>query len=180
MNGDRIGIYVDCENTGSHNQFHEKVPVRDNVYCILEHLCDPVGSAKRNGEPRHVSAETRPSCLAATRSAVDDEQNTIYQLTFEREALTALHACVFVRTAAGSVLPREFGGGLDGGHSWRSGGASAQVRLAAAERFHTPFRERDRAYEPGQGVAAGGRCWAVGSIIVRLFVDERTAGVRSS
>lgn len=42
-----IRLYVDIENTGSHNQFHEKVQPRYNVYCILEHCCDPVGSAAR-------------------------------------------------------------------------------------------------------------------------------------
>ncbi len=42
-----IRLYVDIENTGSHNQFHEKVGPRYNVYCILEHLCDPIGSAAR-------------------------------------------------------------------------------------------------------------------------------------
>ena len=67
-----IRLYVDIENTGSRkvtsrqenlrshaisfldrllvitdNQFHEKVGPRNNVYRILEHLCDPVGSAAR-------------------------------------------------------------------------------------------------------------------------------------
>jgi hypothetical protein len=42
-----VRLYVDIENTGSHNQFHEKVGPRYNVYCILEHLCDPVGSTAR-------------------------------------------------------------------------------------------------------------------------------------
>ena len=42
-----IRLYVDIENTGSHNQFHEKVGPRNNVYRILEHLCDPDGSAAR-------------------------------------------------------------------------------------------------------------------------------------
>ena len=42
-----IRLYVDIENTGSHNQFHEKVGPRNDVYKILEHLCDPAGSAER-------------------------------------------------------------------------------------------------------------------------------------
>lgn len=41
-----IRVYVDFENTGGHNQFHDKFPVRNNVYLLLEHLCDPSGKKK--------------------------------------------------------------------------------------------------------------------------------------
>ena len=48
-----IRIYINAENTGGHNQAHDKVPLRENVYRILEHLCHPEGARARGmQEPR--------------------------------------------------------------------------------------------------------------------------------
>lgn len=35
-----LQVYVDLENTGSHNQFHEKFKPREQIYTLLSHLCD--------------------------------------------------------------------------------------------------------------------------------------------
>ena len=52
-----LQVYVDIENTGSHNQFHEKFKPREQVYGLLAHLCDTTaegaaaGAAVTDGYP---------------------------------------------------------------------------------------------------------------------------------
>jgi ubiquitin conjugation factor E4 B len=58
-----VRVYVDFENTGSHNQFHDKFPVRARIYDLLEHLCDPGG--EREQPDRHPADPAYRASLVA-------------------------------------------------------------------------------------------------------------------
>eukprot|EP01043_Picozoa_sp_COSAG02_P023075 COSAG02_NODE_1221_length_13805_cov_24.976653_2_plen_992_part_00 len=60
-----LQVYVDIENTGSHNQFHEKFQPREHIYGLLAHLCDTTALAGAGGAAGAPVTEGYPASLIA-------------------------------------------------------------------------------------------------------------------
>lgn len=60
-----LQVYVDIENTGSHNQFHEKFQPREHIYALLAHLCDTTALTGAGGAAGASVTEGFPASLIA-------------------------------------------------------------------------------------------------------------------
>jgi hypothetical protein len=66
-----LQVYVDIENTGSHNQFHEKFQPREHIYGLLAHLCDTTALIGEGGAAGAPVTEGYPASLIAFLNTAD-------------------------------------------------------------------------------------------------------------